>query len=310
MSAIRYNVTMIRDFLDHLWLELLLIHMETTFGLGASDDIELTEEATEYRTQYGCRLLRRLQVVQDGVSKEEYEEAQGGYRRMAQVKRKTQLETFECLNDLFEEALDGAAFAQERQQGTFSKEVSASLYFGREPGLNTNDEMLHRILHYSFGDMNLLVESPEQAAAFVSKFRTTWKRIPIEDRRLMRKWFEIQGTPPLVILADRHPALRGGTLGACCFTVAESGADQCLTIVFWRSLLRMASAAEIVGVIAHEIAHFYLWAHLGDPDHWEGGADRILSEWGFGSETRALDRADHLFTRAYVDQPPAEPEGS
>ena len=114
----RYNLEMIRDFLDHLLLELRVQHYELnqtlrrfgfagTLGEAANYAIspELTEKLNKYIEKYPCFLLARTVFYTEGATEQETAEVSKSVIRSKSDMRDQQIGHLEALKKLFQEAL-------------------------------------------------------------------------------------------------------------------------------------------------------------------------------------------------------------
>lgn len=103
-AAARYDVEMIRDFLDHLTWELRVEQFEHGAAPGTIHP-ELGEQLEIYMSRYGCALLPSMHVDGAGLSEEQLEEAMREYREGAKVTTDRDLAALESLRPLFNKAL-------------------------------------------------------------------------------------------------------------------------------------------------------------------------------------------------------------
>ncbi len=94
-----YNVTMIRDFLDHLAWELRIGHFENTTAPGTINP-ELADQLAKYMRKYHCGLL-----IGDVTSESRDSEGFAKLRATRAQEREQQLKALESLTSLFDEAL-------------------------------------------------------------------------------------------------------------------------------------------------------------------------------------------------------------
>ena len=108
MPARRYDVEMIRDFLDHLLLEVRVAHSEST-PHATQLNIEQINERKAYADRYDVNLLPRTRFDGTGVGKDLYESACETLREQFEQKYTRWLRSFEELAELFDDALACAA---------------------------------------------------------------------------------------------------------------------------------------------------------------------------------------------------------
>jgi len=104
LSAKRYDVEMIRDFLDQLALEVRLRLFETSEGPNQKHP-ELVAQLRKFTEKYDAGLLLAWDLRPEGCSGEEYEAVRDYLRKARAEGRKLQLEHLEALEELFREAL-------------------------------------------------------------------------------------------------------------------------------------------------------------------------------------------------------------
>jgi hypothetical protein len=124
----RYDVEMIRDFLDQLRLEVRLRMLE---NLEQPDQKhpELLAELRKFAEKYDAGLLLAWDLRPEGCSSEEYEAVRDYLRKARAEGRKLQLEHLNALEDLFGEALrcalhrlsDGPIVARQRAADMLKK---------------------------------------------------------------------------------------------------------------------------------------------------------------------------------------------
>ena len=117
----RYDVEMIRDFLDQLRLEVRLRMLENSDPPGEKHP-ELLGELRKFTQKYDAGLLLAWDLSPEGCSQEEYDAVRSYLRKARGEGRKQQLEHLEALEELFREALrcalhrlsDGPIVARQR----------------------------------------------------------------------------------------------------------------------------------------------------------------------------------------------------
>ena len=117
----RYDVEMIRDFLDQLNLEVRLRMLENSDPPGEKHP-ELLEQLRKFTEKYDAGLLLAWDLRPEGCSQEEYDAVRSYLRKARGEGRKQQLERLEALEELFREALrcalhplsDGPIVARQR----------------------------------------------------------------------------------------------------------------------------------------------------------------------------------------------------
>jgi hypothetical protein len=107
-SVKRYDVEMIRDFLDHLTWEVRILHYES---LNEDDSIpELEEQLAKYSRKYNADLLAVTELDYQGLPAAMVQRARH-YWKAAQVKATAeQLQHLEALAGLFKEAFECIGF--------------------------------------------------------------------------------------------------------------------------------------------------------------------------------------------------------
>jgi hypothetical protein len=108
----RYDVNMIRDFLEHLRWELRTRCVELTHELPASGKIpkdELYEQMEKYTKKWNCALVRMTTINTDGVPAEEIKAGELRARKLMATQAEQDLSALEHLDRLFEEAFECAA---------------------------------------------------------------------------------------------------------------------------------------------------------------------------------------------------------
>lgn len=129
----------------------------------------------------------------------------------------------------------------------------------------------------------------ETQAKFVRLFRETWQRIPLGDRRLMRKHWRtpidgvVMADSPEIYVEGWWPERDPGDLGRC--------GQRGHALSFWTPVIRMWPDENIRELIAHELAHVVQNADSDKPlvsthehrifDDVESDADNIMDMWGF-----------------------------
>jgi hypothetical protein len=106
----RYDLTMIRDFLDHLLWELRTSHYEAV-QRGRGEEVtspELVGTLAKFNQKYGSVLLPLAQMRRDGLTDAEFDESKANANRSMAELRDTQLGALESLQELFAEALKAA----------------------------------------------------------------------------------------------------------------------------------------------------------------------------------------------------------
>ncbi len=117
----RYDVEMIRDFLNQLQVEVQLRWLENLDGAEDSDP-ELLADLRRFAEKYDAGLLLAWDLRPDGCTPEEYEAIRDQLRKARAEGRRQQLEHLQALEDLFREALrcaqhplsDGPIVARQR----------------------------------------------------------------------------------------------------------------------------------------------------------------------------------------------------
>ena len=112
----RYNVPMIRDFIEHLLWELRISIYENTASDPTKTNPELVEQLARCMERRGTHgLLCEAHLLEtEQLTPEEIAKASARVRKMTAERRKHELEALESLEGLFEEALLGAANPTER----------------------------------------------------------------------------------------------------------------------------------------------------------------------------------------------------
>ena len=108
----RYDVNMIRDFLEHLRWELRTRCVELTHELPTSGKIpkdELYEQMEKYTKKWNCALVRMTTINTDGVPAEEIKAGELKARKLMATQAEQDLSALEHLDRLFEEAFECAA---------------------------------------------------------------------------------------------------------------------------------------------------------------------------------------------------------
>lgn len=100
----RYDVEMIRDFLDQLRLEVRLRMLENIEQPSAKHP-DLLAELRKFTDKYDAGLLLAWDLRPEGCTSEEYEAVRSHLRKARGEGRKLQLEHLEALEELFGEAL-------------------------------------------------------------------------------------------------------------------------------------------------------------------------------------------------------------
>ncbi len=127
-SSKRYDVEMIRDFLDQLRLEVRLRMLENLEAPGQKHP-ELLAELRKFAEKYDAGLLLAWDLRPEGCSSEEYEAVREYLRKARGEGRRLQLEHLNALEDLFGEALrcalhrlsDGPIVARQRAADMLKK---------------------------------------------------------------------------------------------------------------------------------------------------------------------------------------------
>ena len=96
----KYDVKMIRDFLDHLKWEVRIAHFEYTSPPGATND-ELVEQLAKYMKKYKVHGLLPYNAMPDDASQEVVDSFRSEYAQKFQK----QIDALESLGDLFTTAL-------------------------------------------------------------------------------------------------------------------------------------------------------------------------------------------------------------
>lgn len=107
----RYDLTMIRDFLDHLLWEVRISHFETVMrkrGKADTTSSELVETLSKYNQKYGSVLQPILSVKRDGLSDEELNRAMANANAALAPIREDEIRALESLQSLFASALKAA----------------------------------------------------------------------------------------------------------------------------------------------------------------------------------------------------------
>ncbi len=131
-GANRYDVEMIRDFLDQLMLEVRLRHLENLDG-AAGTPPKLLAELRKFADKYDAGLLLAWDLRPEGCTKEEYEAVRERLRKLRAEGRRQQLEHLQALEDLFREALrcamhplsDGPIVARQRAADVIKRMTEA-----------------------------------------------------------------------------------------------------------------------------------------------------------------------------------------
>lgn len=100
----RYDVEMIRDFLDQLRLEVRLRMLENIEQPSVKHP-DLLAELRKFTDKYDAGLLLAWDLRPEGCTSEEYEAVRSHLRKARGEGRKLQLEHLEALEELFGEAL-------------------------------------------------------------------------------------------------------------------------------------------------------------------------------------------------------------
>ena len=128
ISTKRYDVEMIRDFLDQLRLEVRLRMLENTEGPGERHP-DLLAELRKFAEKYDAGLLLAWDLRPEGCTGEEYEAVRSYLRKARGEGRRLQLEHLDALEELFREALrcamhplsDGPIVARQRAADMLKK---------------------------------------------------------------------------------------------------------------------------------------------------------------------------------------------
>ena len=110
LSVKRYDVEMIRDFLEHLTWELRILHYES---INEDDTInpKLEDRLAEYSTRYNAVLLAETELDYEGLPAAMVQRARN-YWKAAQVRATAeQLQHLEALAGLFKEAFECINFS-------------------------------------------------------------------------------------------------------------------------------------------------------------------------------------------------------
>lgn len=103
-TAKRYDVEMIRDFLDQLKLEVRLRQLENLDG-SAKTPPELLAQLRKFADKYNAGLLLAWELIPEGCTKDEYDAVRDRLRQLRAEGRRLELEHLDALEDLFREAL-------------------------------------------------------------------------------------------------------------------------------------------------------------------------------------------------------------
>jgi hypothetical protein len=105
----QYDVEMIRDFIEHLRLELRIKHFENV-NPGVSINSILVEQLQKYITRwYTAGLLTDTEIAATEFTEEEYKRIMGEFRQANITRCQKALDALDALDDVLYEALKGAA---------------------------------------------------------------------------------------------------------------------------------------------------------------------------------------------------------
>ena len=119
----RYDVEMIRDFLDHLLWEVRINHFENTADVGAINP-ELVEQLGKYIRKYNGVLLPATVINREGATEDQAKATELTYRQIMRDKRQEQMEHLESLQELFADALKCASLPA--SQGIYEIRLNAA----------------------------------------------------------------------------------------------------------------------------------------------------------------------------------------
>lgn len=115
----RYQIGMIRDFIEQLKWEARIQHFESTSAIGTLNE-ELAEQLTPFYKKYKSPLLFNTAIDPDGLSDKEIAQARAKYSDSRAEYLNGCIESLESLSEFFEEA-----FATGAKRGICTRVISA-----------------------------------------------------------------------------------------------------------------------------------------------------------------------------------------
>ena len=155
----------------------------------------------------------------------------------------------------------------------------------------------------------MLIET--HAARVRKAVRTVLRRIPVADRRRIESfvvWARAEREWCLIGVGGRLDR-RSAALMPLYDSTEMQGVPRA-QIIFWLPVCRLFSDHALLGVAAHELAHaIQATGFRGDwhermqrrYDAGERDADRIATNWGFGSQIQALRRERRETVDPFLD---------